>query len=203
MFDRTQEIELQVRPASLGQVLTSVVVRYPTDDEWGKLLRARKIKIRHMSRGITEMIQPPPCEADITLYESIAVNGAPKLTAAEAKKALEALGTCDVLDVRIEGTQAEVDMLIMTGEVHHRMKVPTADQAEELERSGYRSYTLPHSQNELRFNVDVGARLYDECGGKSDDYQGSVPAPHKDTAFRSVKDFIDRQLRPKSDEENF
>jgi len=156
-----------------------------------------------MGRGVTEMIQPAPCEADVQLYEAIALNGAPKMTMAEAKQAIDALNVSQVTDVRIEGTEAEVDMAILTGEVHHRMKVPTADQAEELERSGYRSYTLPYSQNEIRLNVGVGARLYDECGGKSDGYQGSIPAPHKDAAFRAVKDFIDRQLRPKQDEENF
>ncbi len=203
MFDRTQEIELHVRPASVGRELTKVVVRYPTDDEWAKLLSSRKIKVRHMSRGMTEMIQPPPCEADSRLYEAIAINGAPKMTMAEAKQAIDAISMCQVTDVRIEGTEAEVDLIILSGEVHHKMKVPTADQAEEVERSGYRSYTLPYSQNEIRLNVGVGARLYDECGGKSDDYQGTVPAPHKDTVFRSVKEFIDRQLRPKQDEENF
>jgi hypothetical protein len=203
MFDRSQEIELHVRPASAGLVLTPVVVRYPTDDEWAKLLSARRIKVRHMSRGITETLAPPPCEADSRLYEAIAINGAPKMTMAEAKQAIDALNVSQITDVRIEGTEAEVDMYILSGEVHHRMKVPTADQAEELERSGYRSYTLPYSQNEIRLNVGVGARLYDECGGKSDGYQGSVPAPHKDAAFRAVKDFIDRQLRPKQDDENF
>ncbi len=203
MFDRSQEIELQVRPASVGCELTPVVVRYPTDDEWAKRIRARKIMIRHMSRGVTEMQNPQPCEADVRLYEAIAINGAPKMTMAEAARVLEILGTCEVTDVRIEGTEAEVDMMVMTGEVHHRMKVPTADQAQELQRSGYRSYTLPYSMNEMRLNVDVGARLYDACGGASPDYQGSVPAPHKDAAFRSVVDFIDRQLRPKQDDENF
>lgn len=203
MFDRTQEIELQVRPASVQSALTNVVVRYPTDDEWAKRIRARKILVRHMSRGITEMIQPAPCEADVNLYEAIAVNGAPRLTMAEAAKVLETLVANEVIDVRIEGVEAEVDMIIMTGTVHHRLRIPTADQAAELQRSGYRSYTLPFNQNELRLNINVGAQLYDACGGKSDDYQGPVPAPHKDAAFRSVVDFIDRQLRPKQDDENF
>ncbi len=203
MFDRSQEIELQVRPASAGSELTTVMVRFPTDDEWAKRIRARKTMIRHMSRGVTEVLNPVPCEADLRLYEAIAINGAPKMTMAEAARVLEILGTCEVTDVRIEGTEAEVDMRILTGEVHHRMKIPTADQAQELQRSGYRSYTLPHSQNELRLNVDVGARLYDACAGKSDGYEGSIPSPHKDAAFRSVVDFIDRQLRPKQDDENF
>ena len=203
MFDRTQEIELHVRPASTGCALTPVIVRFPTDEEWAKRIRARKILIRNLGRGMTETQNPVPCEADLHLYESITVNGAPKMTMAEAAKALEVLGACEVIDVRVEGAEAEVDMIILTGEVHHRMKLPTADHAAELQRSGYRSLTLPYSQHELRLNVDVGARLYDACGGKSPDYQGSVPSPHKDAAFRSVVDFIDRQLRPKQDEENF
>ena len=49
----------------------------------------------------------------------------------------------------------------------------------------------------------AGAQLYDECGGKSGDYTGGVPALHKDAVARGVIDVINRQLGPKQRDEDF
>jgi|SRR5262252_4907468 len=203
MFDVNAEIEVTARPASAGGVPTAISLRFPTDEEWAVRQRSRKIIIRRLGRGRSEVVAPEPSQADLTLFEKITTNGAPTLTPAEAAKVLEALATADVNSVAIEGSTATVEMETMAGKVVHTLKVPTADQVIRFRRSAFRMIELPYNQQELRQSPDAGARLYDECGGSSADYEGAIPALHKDAAVRGVIDDVDRQLAPKKDEENF
>lgn len=200
MFDSKMEIEIKARTAT---GIATLSVRWPTDEEWAVWKRARKTVIRQQGRGVTETLPPMPGEADVALYQKIAINGAPQMTPAEAAHVLDLIAVCDVVDVRIDGDEAEVEMKILTGLVKHRMKLPTMDQVATFQRSGYRLLQLPYGQQEVRTNPDAGARLYDQCDGKSSDYDGGIPSLHKEQAARSVIDCVDRMLGPRQDESSF
>jgi hypothetical protein len=202
-FDSKAEIAIPARLASTGGAEQEVLLRYPTDEEWSARSRSRKIIIRRLGRGMSETVPPEPGEADVKLYKTIALNGAPDMTPAEASKVLEALSVADVYDVSIDGGEAAVEMSVMTGRAIHHMKIPTADQVLSFRRSAFRLIDLPFNQQELRTTADAGARLYDQCGGRSEDYANGIPALHKDAAIRAVIEHIDRALGPRSDDANF
>jgi len=199
MFDLSCEIAFEARVASTGGSPQEVVLRYPTDAEWIARAKARKLIIRRLGRGVSETVLPEPGEAEVKLYQAIAINGAPAMTPAEAQKVLETIGNCDVIGVELEDNDAEVEAVILNGRVKHRMKLPTADQVVKFRRSAFRLLDLPFNQQQLVVTPEAGARLYDECGGKSDDYPKGIPAIHKDAVARAVIDFTDRSLGPRDD----
>jgi hypothetical protein len=203
MFDIKAEIEFPAQVASTGFAPVPVVVRFPTDEEWALRARARKILIRRLGRGVSETIAPEPSEADVRLYQAIALNGAPAMTPAEAVRVLEAIGVTDVTDVRMTGADAEVDMTVAGSTVMHALRMPSADQVVTFRRQAFRMLDLPYNQQELRVNADAGAKLYDQLGGKSDDYVNGIPAVHKDAAVRAVIEYIDRNLGPRNGDQSF
>ena len=202
-FDTKQELEFDPPIASSGGLPQKVVLRWPTDEEWAARQRGRKIIIRRLGRGISETVPPEPGEADLKLYSAIAVNGAPVMTPAEAAKVIEVMAVADVFDVQVEGGEATVEMEVASGRVKHHMRIPTADEVLSFRRAAASVLDLPFNQQEIRVTPEAGARLYEKCQGKSEDYVNGIPNIHKDAAARAVIEFIDRALGPRQDDANF
>jgi hypothetical protein len=203
MFDTKAEIEFDALAASTGGSPQRVVLRWPTDEEWSARWRSRKYIIRRLGRGINQTVPPDPGEADVKLYQAIALNGAPVMTPAEAAKVLDTLAIADVTGVRVEGSEAKVSMMVLTGEVEHTMNIPTADQILTFRRAAYQSLELPFNQQQLRLSPDAGARLYDQCAGKSADYADGIPGTHKDAVAKALIEFIELRFGPKQDDTSF
>lgn len=199
MFDETTEIAMPA-PGRLGGGI--VTVRWPNDEEWAARSRARKFITRRLGRGKSETVAPQPGDADVKLYEAISINGSPSLSAAEASMVLDAISTCLVTNVEVEGNEALVSMNVVSGLVKHRLKLPTAEQILSYRRAAFRLIDLPFNQQEIRFTPEAGARLWDQCEGKSDSYKGAVPGPHKAEAVRAAIDYIEQNLGPATDDPN-
>ena len=199
-FDENAEFVMPA-PARMGG---NVVMRWPTDQEWNARSRARKFLTRRMGRGKSEMVTPKPGEADRKLYEAITLNGSPPLTPAEASMVLESLGMCLVTDVEVEGNEATVTMNVFTGEVKHRLRVPTADEIIDYKQAAFKQLDLSYGQVQTTFNPEPGARLWDACNGKSEAeyYKGAVPGPHKAEAVRVVIEYIEQHMGPATDDPN-
>jgi hypothetical protein len=202
MFDAASEIEIGIYLASGAQ---SVTVRWPTDQEWAARARWRKIMVRRHPRGATEHQPPPPSEKDVALYEKVALNGVATVTKGEAHQIFDRLAVATVTGVEIEGHYAIVDLIVYTGEtVRHRVKIPTADQVISMRAAALHMLDLPYNQQQLTIHLEPSARLWDDCQGSSEDYaNGVVPAIHKDAAIRAVIDYLDHNLGPRRDDENF
>jgi hypothetical protein len=201
MFDAKAEIEIAMHLQSGGK---SVVVRWPSDEEWAARASKRKILFRRLGRGMSETVTPEPGEADVALYEKIALNGTPTLTKGEAYQVAEALAVASATGVTVEGDRATVTLTVLTGQVSHNLGIPNADQVITFRRGAFRMFDLPFNTQELRLKADAGAKLWDACGGKSDDYAGgTIPAIHKDAAARAVVEYLDRNLGPQQDDSNF
>jgi hypothetical protein len=201
MFDIKSEIYISARVQSSGNKLEEIGVRWPTDEEWGAYLRSKRFNVRQLGRGVSETIPPAPGEADVQLCQKIALNGMPTLTPAEASKLLDTLSISQVTSVKLEGLEAAVEMRVLGGTVKHTMRIPTADQASLYRRSAVRRLDLTHNQQHAIFNQGVAAKIYDDCGGRSDDYaDGAIPMPHKHEVARSVLEEIDLEYGPKDDE---
>ena len=125
MFDTGTTITIGLRTAG-GK--TDVTVRWPSDEEWAAHRKRRRLLQRQLGRGATET-EIETSEADSKLYEAIKLNGAPPLSAAEAGKVVETIALCDVIDVRLNAEDAEVDLQTLMGPVKHTAKIPTMDQA--------------------------------------------------------------------------
>jgi hypothetical protein len=199
MFDTTVEIAIRARTSAGKQ---EILVRWPSDQEWYERARRRKIVISRLGRGISET-SIDPGDSDLLLFEKIKQNGAPALTAGEAGRVLDVIAQCDITDCRLEGDEAVVSLQIMGGQpVTHRLQLPSADQVLALRRT-VRVLDLPYNKQELRIPLEPGARLWDACHGSSQDYQGAVPALHKDTAVRAVIDYLDREASATNEESSF
>lgn len=199
-FDHEAEFALPA-PARVGG---DVVVHFPTDEQWVVRTRARKFLQRRLGRGKSEMLTPKPGEADRALYEAISVNGSPQLTPAEASQILDSVGMTFVTDVQVEGNQAVVTMNVFTGEVKHTLRVPTAEEMFDYKQAAFRQLDLSHGQMQTTFNPDVGARLWEQCGGKSEPeyYKGAIPGSHKAEAVRVVIDHIENHMGPATSDPN-
>ena len=198
MFDSTSEIAFPFRTAQ-GKV--EIVMRWPSDEEWYEQVRRRKVLVTDLGRGRSEM-RVDFGDGYLWLFEKIKQNGAPVLTQSEAKKVFEIVGKCDVASVAIEGDEAIVDMQVLGGIVRHRLRLPTVDQVDTLNLAT-RVIDLPYGKKEYRMRLESAARLWDEIGGRSTDYVGPVPAPHKDAAVRAVVAHINNELSASNDESSF
>jgi hypothetical protein len=200
MFDIESPIEFPVfRTASAGPA--SVVVRWPTDEEWTANRRQRKVMMQSLGRGVNEQIPVDSGAADLKLYELIKLNGAPPLTGGEATRVVDAIAACDILGVDLGAADADVQLQIITGGARHFLKVPTIDQVTAMQKTT-RMLNLQYGRFELRANIEASARLWDACLLKVEGYAGSVPIIHKDAAIRAVIQAIEQEVMPKH-EENF
>jgi hypothetical protein len=200
-FDAGAEIELGLRLESGDR---SVVVRFPTDAELAERQRRRPVLIRNQGRGVTEQVPAEPGEPDLALFSKIALNGKPSVTKEEAYQIAEILTSISVLGVEVEGDRAAVTMHVMTGlTVRHSLDVPTAGRVVIFRRAAFKMSTQPYGVQQIRLNAEAGARLWDECHGRTEDYAGAVPAIHKDAAARAVVEFIDHHLGLQKNDASF
>jgi hypothetical protein len=199
MFDTTAEF---VIPARSGNARVEASVRWPNDEEWSERHKARKILIRRLGRGTSES-EIDSTAADLALYEKVRVNGAPPLTAAEASWVVDIMARANVTGVVLEGDEAEVTLQVMGGTVTHRLQQPSADQVLKMRRKASRLFDAPYNQQQLRTYLEPTAQLWDECKGRSADYNGLIPALHKDAAVRAVIEQIEADLTAGDDEKLF
>jgi hypothetical protein len=198
MFNTDSTITIGLR-TSTGKA--DITVRWPNDEEWGLHRKRRKIMQVQLGRGQTET-QVETGDADAKLYDAIKLNGAPAITQAEATSIIQTIATCDVIDVELGAETADVTMNTLMGETRHVVRIPTMDEVRTLQRST-RLISLPYNRQEIRTNLDAAATLWDKCEGKSESYEGAVPAVHKDAAIRAVIAAIEQEAMPKYDESNF
>jgi hypothetical protein len=200
MFDTTSELVIQART---GKAKVDISMRWPTDEEWGERHRTRKIQIRNLGRGITET-DVDTADADLKLYRSVRLNGAPELTAAEASMVVKTIERADVSGVVIDGEEAAVTMQVLGGTVTHRLQLPTADQVIKMQRGASRMFSSSQrNASTVRMYLEPTAKLWDECQGRGEGYAGAVPSLHKDAAIRAVVEQISIEMSPSDDEAFF
>ena len=199
MFDTKAEFELQMRLSSGAK---SVLVRWPTDAEWqARNHYSRRMRTKRLGRGATQTMPPEPTEADVKLYQKIALNGTPTVTENEAFQINETLAACLAIGVEVEGEEATVELsTTLGGNVKHTLRIPTADQVVTARAAGLRIIDRSFGQMEIRIQTEPGVRLWDACAGKSADYTGEVPAIHKDVAARALMEYLDQTLASKGDD---
>jgi hypothetical protein len=199
-FDSQAEIVAQARTVAAGK--TELSVRFPDDELWAERQRKCRIIVKQLGRGNTEM-DTDYGDIDMKIYERVKQNGSPNLTPFEATRFLNTLAQAQVLDTKLIGEGAEVELRVFGGIVHHTLKrIPSAEEVHKLHKSG-KQFQNSRGSTEYRLYVEPGATLYDACGGASEHYANGIPAIHKDAVIRDVIREADNELEPIQDERLF
>lgn len=203
MFDSTATFKMELKYSTVGPV--TLELRYPNDEEWIQRVSARRMVMRRMSRGQTEVEIRPNHAKDHELYQRLALNGTPppSISAGEATAVLDAMATCEARDIHIDGSQAVVELRVPNGMVKHTLSVPTMDQVLRFKAQASRTVELPMNVMESRQNLRVSGELWQECRGQVEGGQGAVPIVHKDVAIRQLIEFIEREMQPSDEEASF
>jgi hypothetical protein len=198
MFNTTKSVNLTARDDKGNR--TKIDVRWPNDQEWEERTFSKKAIVTRLGRGkvTTEFVNN--LAVDQKLYNAIKLNGAVALEPAEASRIVEALAMCEIRGAELDAQTATVTLGVPGQEVTHTFeRILTAAEALTLRKSG-KQVELPFNRAEGRVGVMAGAKLWDACGGSSDDYEGDVPALHKDAAIRAVMQAVDSELASGFDE---
>jgi len=191
MFDVKAEIELTL-PSPDGD--KTVLVRFPTDEEWIERQKSRRTIIRQLGRGMTETDVRGGEEADAALLASIRVGEGPELDPYEAARVIDRIGQADVEDVRREANSYRVALRVPGGETVHLLKMPTQRQIMEYRRSFVRLVDLPYGHQELRINMAAAGALYDELAEAAEGYAGAVPIVHKVPVLQAVIQELEMEI---------
>jgi hypothetical protein len=172
-----------------------VEVRFPTDHEWGERRRAVKFLTYSLGRGVQKTDAIPSPSTDMKIYEKIKLNGAPPLDDEEASRILDTLGKAEAKDCTWTGAGAVVKLSVPRGTVIHALKrVPTAKEVRLMRESSAHLRQLPNNVTESRLTIEAPAKLWQDCGGSSENYAGAIPALHKDAAIRAVIQKLDNEI---------
>lgn len=198
MFDVNATFKLDNFPLAAGK--SHIELRWPSDEEWEKRVRGKRILIRHLGRGRSEFESEPNPRVDLEIFSAISVNGTPEVTPSEATMLLDQLATCEVQGVELEGEKLKVEMRVQGGMVTHLVDLPTADLILKFKRKQARTIQLPHNQTESRQNLQASTELWGLCHGEARDQQGPASALHKDVAVRQAIDFVEQLAQPQDDD---
>jgi hypothetical protein len=194
IFDSAQLPPLNVRtPDGLP---VKVQVRFPTDQEWGERRRAVKFLTYNLGRGVQKTDAIPSPATDLKIYEKIRLNGAPPIDDEEASRILDTLGKAEAKDCTWTGAGAVIKLSVPRGTVLHTLKrVPTAKEVRLMRESSAHLRQLPNNITESRLTIEAPAKLWQDCGGSSENYaNGQIPALHKDAAMRAVITKLDNEI---------
>ncbi len=190
MTEPTTEPKIEILiPLMDGRKLTA---RWPTDEEWLKRQKARRLITRPASgsRGATETTIQGGDEADLELLK--AISGAQDLEdSAEAALLLQSLSQTTVTGVDRAGDGFEVGMETFLGPRTFKLRRPSAAQIKHFRTNFARPIDLPYGQQETRISLTIAAELFDQlCDDRA------APIIFKAPAVGALVSEIERILEP-------
>lgn len=187
MFDTTQPFVFRV-PTSSG--MQKVQVQFPTDDQWIEYNRKRKVIERQLGRGRSEQDVQGRDEAYAWLFSQIAVAPPAEFGAAEAGLIINKMLAVKVESVEDEGVTFVVRIRFWAGTSEHRLRMPTAAQLRDSERST-KVTSGQHGTIEYQPNPLFFAELYDKLVSVP---PGHIPFPssiiHKNAVTQAVLEHV-------------
>jgi len=199
MFNTTAELATRMRTAG-GAGLQEIVIHWPNDDQWIARSSERRIYQRQLGRG-KSTVDVEPGSSDLGIYNAVRVNGSPDLTPGEATMLFNTVAQCECVGVELNATSAIVTLRVMGGaEVKHMLKIPTADQVLKAQKEASKSTILPHGLWATKTHMNVWLKLWSDCQGASVDYDGPIPAIHREQAIREVVQALEQEMAGGVDE---
>lgn len=195
MFDQSKEFVLKI--LSGGEKICTV--RYPTDAEWCERVRKSKTVRTYLGRDKQLVDRSASERADAELLAKIRVDGGePAFDKAEAYRAMGRLDRAQLLSVERAGDQYRVAMRVPGADVVHILRMPTAGDALEYERSTTK-VSETRNRRESAIDLENLAAIYDRLRVSVEGYAGNVPVNHKGAAVVDVMDAYERDSESEED----
>lgn len=165
---------------------------FPSDEQWTRRLRARKIQTKELGRGESRQTIIGD-EIDATLLQEISGE---TLDEADATTIMNNLGRVDVEDVEREGSKFKVTLRVVGGRmIECEIDRPSSLHLKRFRNAYAHSVNLPHNKSEVRTNPAVAAELFDEIAKQ----HAEIPIIYKIAALGAVIQEIDRILEPSAE----
>jgi hypothetical protein len=201
-FDASRPMKLILSPDRARTVL----VRYPTDEEWTALQREHRVITKPHGRGksrpkVNRQVSEPVM---VALANALRIDGegAIEISAAEAKAIIEVLAKCDVIGIQAVHGGFRIETVVMGGQ-HTAHILCRPELAEILQyQANYRSVVrLPHGQQETTLHLKAFGILYDALVLATEGYSGAIPIFHQHHVITALLEEIARTKNsPKSQE---
>lgn len=183
-----EKLELSIMRDSGPFKLT---MRWPTDEEWAKRHKSRRLIQRDMGRGMSESEPIDNKEFDKTLVREI--SGDDTVTPAEATTVLNRLASSNITG--LERTEEGFLVRIRTVgnlEMEIKTKCPSTELSAEYKRKLVRIINLQFGQQEFRTNLQCAADLFESIHIPNG--EGRVAIIHKADIAAAVVTESDRIL---------
>jgi len=166
-----------------------ISVSWPTDEQWIKRQRARRILIKQLGRGASETDVVGGADIDLNLIQEI--SGEDGFSSDDAGMVLNQLSSAAVENVTRDGAMFLVRLRTCKGAMEFKLKTPSAKQIMDYRRAFVRLIDLPYGQQEIRTNLQAAAELFDAlCEAKQ------TPIIWKTPVIAAIATELDRMLEP-------
>ena len=176
----------------------TVIVAWPTDQQWIRRQRSRVISIRSLGRGMTETKVEPDEDVSLSIYNQIRQPSSPDLEPADADFILDHLSSCDVVGVdRDQGLfLVHMDFPGADAPAVHSLRCPTMGQIRKYENSKVSSRQGRFGLTKLQLLIEPAEDLYNEL--TSTPALRSSPIIHKSAAIEAVIEEIKSRVEAKA-----
>jgi hypothetical protein len=161
-------------------------VRFPSDEEWCEWVREQRTMQYLLGRGRSQSEEVDLPKINAQLFAEIRTDlDGPEFDDAEASMVIGRIKRCTATKVEREGINYRIEMKVPGAHVVHLLRIPTAKDVQDHERSSSSVVTAPRSIETRTFLEPSGA-LYDKLQISHDGYAGEVPIVHKSAAVAEV-----------------
>lgn len=174
-FDVTANIEIVI-PHPDGD--KTVVVRWPTDQEWIDYSTSQEIVFSPAGRGETHTEVEGGATAAADLVALIRQNET-IVDGAEAERIVDQLRRTRIDEIARTGSQVEIRMRVPGADTVHVIRIPSQAQVQAYRRKAMRLVQGRRSRQILRTNWAADADLYDALLFSVTGYASEVPVVHK------------------------
>lgn len=196
VFDSSKQFEVHIVSGGVKKCL----LRWPTDEEWARLIRAQKVVTETV--GDSSKTRRVGMEkAHLALFEAIRQDGdGESFDAFEATEAISKLQYAERRSVLVNGKQMTVTLGICrlksraVFEVSHTLNIPDMKQITEFQRANL-DPSRKGAQVIITTKLEPAGALYDQLAPKTAGYSnGSVPLIHKEAVIAEIIEQADRLL---------
>lgn len=199
IFDGDRTIALNLRAPDGTK---TVRVRFPSDEEWIRRQKRRKVIVKQLGRGRSQTDVLPCEDADADLVQSLRVEekDGPEIDKFEAARVLEILATAEVEDVSDEPGGFAVTLRVLGGKSTHHLRMPSEQDRAQYRRSFADVVDLPYGKQQITVNIGAAAEIYRRLQVSAEGYAGAVPIIHQSTALKAALDALDASFAEDQDE---
>lgn len=192
MFDTKQAIEVSVMHPDGDK---TVIVRWPTDEEWIAASKSKKIVFSAAGRGETRTEVEGHEDAAASLLEKIRQSG-DELDAAEALYVVERITQTRIDDAIRDGAHIVIAMRVPGADTRHTFRVPSIGELRNYRRNASNLLSAKRGKQIIRVNLQADADLYDKLIVSSEGYVNQVPIAHKNSAIAEMLTALDEANSP-------